>query len=135
MGNFQALVVEDDINLANIFAIVLGAQGWEVQVVHYGDEALEQIGATHPHLVVLDVNLPYVSGTEILREIRANSDLAATKVIIATANARAAEQITEEGLADIVLNKPLRVQDIIAFSQRLMGNAAANQVPVIDGDL
>ena len=105
MTKFLALVVEDDSDLAQLFAMALRDAGFETQVVLSGDAAMEQLGTITPDLVVLDLFLPHVSGSDILGYIRADERLAATRVIVVTASVRAAEALHTQ--ADLVLVKPL----------------------------
>ena len=105
MSDLSALIVEDNEDLADIFAQALQTAGFETQTAVAGDTALMHLSSTTPTIVILDLNLPRVPGTEILRHIRADSRLAKTKVIVATAFPRMAEGLQEE--ADLVLLKPI----------------------------
>ncbi len=109
MGNTFGLVIEDDADLSLIFSQALQAAGFEAEIICAGDEALARLEATTPDIVVLDLHLPRVAGTDILRRIRADPRLAHTRVIIATAHPHMAESL--RGEADLVLLKP------ISFSQ------------------
>jgi DNA-binding response OmpR family regulator len=103
------LIIEDDQDLSIIFSEALQAAGFETEIVRAGDVALERLAATTPSVVVLDLHLPRVAGTEILRHIRADPRLAGVRVIVATAHPHMAESLRDE--ADLVLLKP------ISFSQ------------------
>ena len=109
MADPLALIIEDDYDLSIIFAEALQAAGFETQIVRAGDTALMWLSSTTPKVVVLDLHLPRVAGTNILREIRDNERLAETRIIVTTADARLAETLREK--ADLVLLKP------ISFSQ------------------
>jgi DNA-binding response OmpR family regulator len=65
MGKPFALIVEDDIELSDIFSVVLRASGMDTEIVRDGKQALGRINATMPDVVVLDMHLPNVSGLEI----------------------------------------------------------------------
>jgi len=104
-----ALVVEDDEDLSVIFSEALRAAGFKTKIAQAGDVALEMLAETIPGVVVLDLHLPRVAGMDILHEIRADERLADTRVIVATAHPRMAENLRDE--ADLVLLKP------ISFSQ------------------
>ncbi len=105
MTEFLALVVEDDSDLAQLFAMALRDAGFKTQVVLSGDAAMERLETIVPDLVVLDLFLPHVSGADILSHIRADERLTGTRVIVVTASVRAAEALHEQ--ADLVLVKPL----------------------------
>ena len=120
MVNPSALVIEDERDIARIFAKALRAGGFEVEIVHAGDEAIEWLGAHTPTLVVLDMQLPGVSGTEIFAHIRSQPQLSEVATIIVTAYPHIAEDLRNE--ADCVLFKPVsqaELRDLAArFSAR-----------------
>lgn len=112
-----ALVIEDDFDASLIFSKALQAAGHQVEVIRAGDLAVQRLGEIIPHLVILDLHLPEVDGTEILKQIRADERLAKTRVIIVTADARMAEPIRDE--ADLVLLKPATYSQVRDFALRL----------------
>jgi len=119
MSNLNALIVEDNDDLADIFAMALQGAGFETQIAPAGDVALMQLSSSTPDIVVLDLNLPRVPGTEILRHIRADVRLVSTKVIIATAYPRMLESIEDE--ADLVLLKPVSFVQLRDLATRFIG--------------
>ena len=65
-----ALIIEDDEDLANIFATALRGVGFEVEHIADGKKAQERLlGGDPPYLVLLDMHLPYISGGELLTNI------------------------------------------------------------------
>ena len=71
-----ALIVEDEYDISLIFAKALRAAGFEAEIVHSGGQALEWLASNVPHIVVLDLQMPKVAGTEVLEHIRADPRLA-----------------------------------------------------------
>lgn len=110
MNHPTALIVEDEYDISVIFAKALEAAGFETEVAHAGDTALERLSSAKPDVVVLDLNLPNVPGAEILQRIRADARLTDTKVIVATAYPDLADVDIHDD-ADCVLCKP------VSFSQ------------------
>lgn len=110
------LIVEDDPRLSDIISITLQAD-FETEACLDGASALERLKQTTPDIVVLDLNLPGISGADILAHIRADGRLAATRVILATADERQAETLTDE--ADIVLLKPVSPAQLRELSLRI----------------
>jgi len=98
------LIVEDDPKLNEIIIIALQAD-FELEACTDGGAAMEQLKSITPDIVVLDLNLPGSSGKEILAYIRSEERLAKTRVILATADERQAETLTNN--ADIILLKPV----------------------------
>ena len=66
MGKPTALVIEDEYDISIIFARALRQAGYETSIVRSGDTALAWLSAEVPDLVILDLNLPRLPGTEIL---------------------------------------------------------------------
>ena len=110
MSRPLALIVEDERDISIVFSRALNAAGFVTEVMQTGDTALEWLSTGSPDIVLLDLNLPQVTGEEILRHIRSDPRLAKTPVIVATAYARLAENIREQ--ADRVLFKPVSFRQL-----------------------
>jgi len=110
MSNPVALVVEDDRDLAALFAIALRMAGVETEIVHAGDTALARLDVLVPDLVVLDLHIPRTAGRDILRQIRADVRLSGTRVVVVTGDTLAAEDIRNQ--ADQVLIKPFSFDEL-----------------------
>lgn len=122
MNKPLALVVEDEYDVSIIFAKALKAAGFETQVIRSGDLALTWLSSMTPDVIVLDLNLPNVPGTEILHRIRADARLTSAKVIVATAYPRLAEGLHNE--ADWVLSKPVSFGQLRELAARLASRAS-----------
>ncbi|MBN1813214.1 MAG: response regulator [Anaerolineae bacterium] len=109
MSDLFALVVEDHVDSAIIFSEAVKRAGFEVETIRDGKAALERLAAVEPDVVILDLNLPRVSGVDILRQIRSDPRLANTRVVVVTAHDELLNSIQDQ--ADLVLVKP------VAFSQ------------------
>jgi CheY-like chemotaxis protein len=116
MSKPLALIVEDDPHLSRIFSITL-SETFETETVTDGSQALERLKEVVPHLLVLDINLPGVSGAEILHAVRSTERLGAVRVILATADSRQAHDLQDK--ADIVLLKPISPAQLRDLSNRL----------------
>jgi DNA-binding response OmpR family regulator len=112
-----ALIIEDDPDLSTIFGSALKAAGFQIEVIRDGALALERLSAVVPAVVVLDLHLPEVAGTDILAQIRADSRLTDTRIIIASADSRLAESLRDQ--SDIVLLKPISFSQLRDLSARL----------------
>lgn len=113
----SAVIVEDDEDLAQIFALALQDAQFDTEIVCRGDIALERISQTLPDLVVLDMFLPHLSGEQILQQIRANEKLSKTRVIVASAIPQLAEKW--RGKVDLVLIKPIGFRQLRDLAGRL----------------
>jgi DNA-binding response OmpR family regulator len=117
MSNPRALIIEDEVDLADIFAKAIQSAGFDVQIIRRGDAALEWLSQITPDLVVLDLHLPGVKGTDILERIRDDEQLSAMRVIVATADPRMAEDLYEK--ADLILLKPIGYLQLQDLAKRL----------------
>lgn len=126
MTNPLALIIEDDADLANIFAEALQAAEFATEIIAAGDVALERLRVTVPVVVVLDLHLPKVSGMEILPQIRADERLAKTRVIVATADPVMGDSLTD--IADIVLIKPISFGQLRDMAARLKPTSSVASV-------
>lgn len=111
----QILVVEDESDIAALVAFQLTHAGYRVRTASTGREALRAIDTEPPDLVVLDLMLPEVSGTQVLRTIRSRKETADTPVIVLTA--RGEEKDRLEGFelgADDYIAKPFSPKELVA---------------------
>ena len=111
-----ALIVEDDPDLINIFARALEISEYKTHTVSTGEDALKVLAEFEPDIVVLDLHLPGISGGEILQTIREDGRLRQTRVILATADYRTAEDLRDQ--ADLVLLKPISFKQLRDLSAR-----------------
>jgi CheY-like chemotaxis protein len=121
MDDRSALIIEDDSDLALIFAEALQAAGFDTGIVRHGDHALARLAVAAPDIVVLDLHLPHVSGADILRQIRTDERLAHTRVIVATADPRMADMLQDQ--PDLVLLKPISFSQLRDLAARLASTA------------
>lgn len=114
-----ALIIEDDEDLANIFAEALRGVGFTVEHVTDGKVAQDRLrNGQPPFLILLDMHIPHVSGGDLLTNIiKKEEHLARTMVIITTADARMGETYGE--LADFVLIKPISFVQLRDLTSRL----------------
>jgi two-component system phosphate regulon response regulator PhoB len=118
-----AIVVEDDLFLSEIYSDTLRGIGVSVETYYDGDSALRKIQTARPDLVVLDLNLPKVSGIEIFREMRKRTETAETWVLIVTANPMQAAELNETETDSqnlLVLAKPVSVDQLEQLARRLI---------------
>jgi CheY-like chemotaxis protein len=88
------LIVEDNPLAAGIYRSLLSSQGFAVEVAADGVAGVETVKRVHPDLVLLDLVLPKIDGAEVLRQIRADAETAATPVVLLS-NAYSQSRIDE----------------------------------------
>lgn len=113
-----ALIIEDDADLSNIFAVALRGIGFEVEIASDGRIAREQLRASDaPFLILLDMHLPHVSGKDLLGDMKSDPRFANSWIIISTADARLAEQYRDQ--VDFALIKPVQYGQLKDLASRL----------------
>lgn len=114
-----ALIIEDDEDLASIFAEAMRGVGFDVELVADGRVAQERLtNGVPPFLILLDMHLPHISGADLLTNIiRKDERFANTVIIITTADARMGEAYTEQ--VDFVMIKPISFVQLRDLTSRL----------------
>ncbi|MEI6044188.1 MAG: response regulator transcription factor [Chloroflexota bacterium] len=106
------LVVDDEINIADLARMYLTKEGFEVITANDGDEGLRLFRSRRPTLVVLDLMLPGVDGYEVCRQIRKDAN---TPIIMLTARGDDVDRIVGLELgADDYLTKPFNPRELVA---------------------
>ncbi len=106
------LLVDDDAALLEVTSIVLAAEGYRVLTAEDGVEALRILSRENLDLVVLDVMLPRMSGFEVLKKIREQSDV---PVILLTAKSQSVDKVVGLELgADDYITKPFDTKELLA---------------------
>lgn len=118
----RILLAED--NEFNIIAFTdyLNAKGYQVTVAHNGREALSLAKETHPHLILMDIQMPEMDGLETIRQLRTLSEFAQTPIIALTALTMPGdrERCLAAGANDY-LAKPVTLKGLIEKIQLLLG--------------
>jgi DNA-binding response OmpR family regulator len=123
----RILVVEDEEDLAGLLLYNLRAVGHVVEHAHTGAAALGRVKEFRPDLVLLDLMLPDIDGTEVLQAIRRDKDLEHTSVMIVTARGEQADRIAglELGANDYVA-KPFGIRDLVLRVEAVLNALARN---------
>jgi DNA-binding response OmpR family regulator len=112
----RILVVEDETDIAQLIKHTLERGGdANVEVVSSGDAALKAVGEAPPDLMILDLNLPVVDGTEVCRLIRARPATAGLPIIMLTARTAETDRVSGLDLgADDYVTKPFSLRELAA---------------------
>lgn len=124
-GTPNILLVEDEENIALAIELLLSRDGYDVLRVADGTQALPNIRAQKPDLVILDVSLPGRSGYDICQALRLTPELAHIPVLMMSARTAPAEQ--RKGLAmgaNAFLTKPFAIEDLRSQVARLINGGA-----------
>ena len=109
----KILVIDDEPDLRELVRVNLDQAGYSVETASSGREALHALRRSAPDLVVLDLMLPDISGTELCRKIRSDSALADIPVIMLTAKAAEVDRVVGFELgADDYVTKPFSPREL-----------------------
>jgi DNA-binding response OmpR family regulator len=112
----QVLVVDDEHDIAGLIKHSLERGGdIDVDIVGTGDEALKAVNERTPDLIVLDLNLPVLSGLEVCRILRARASTARVPIIMLTARTSESDRVTGLDVgADDYITKPFSLRELAA---------------------
>ena len=132
----KALIVDDDLDLADVVSFTMRRAGFEVILAHDGQLALQRWQEEEPDLIILDLNLPKLDGLTVCQRIRAEAD---TPIIILSV--RGGEDDVVRGLelgADDYIVKPFSPRQLVARAEALLrraGTAHISPAPMAAGGL
>lgn len=121
----RILIVDDHPTNRRLPAALLRQHGWEVDIAADGEAALDKLAIADFDAVLLDLNMPEVSGFEVCRRIRADALLAHLRVYAYTAMTTQDQMLQHAGFDD-VLAKPLSAEKLIAMLQRKTDESLAS---------
>lgn len=119
----RVLVVDDEPSFREGLKIALSAEGFEVDVAVDGEDALARYELTQPDILLLDVMLPRMSGIEVCRRIRSESN---TPIIMVSAKREEIDTVVglEVG-ADDYVSKPYRVRELVARMRTVLRRSSS----------
>jgi two-component system phosphate regulon response regulator PhoB len=118
----RILAVDDEPDLLELVRMGLDAAGYEVETATTGAAALERLRAAPPDLVLLDLMLPDLSGTELCKRIRADARLAELPVIMLTAKGEEVDRVVGFELgADDYVTKPFSPRELALRVRAVLG--------------
>ena len=129
----KILIVEDNALNIKLFCDILAAHGHEPHAVSDSRLAFDSARTFEPDLVITDIQLPHVSGLELIRMLRADEGMRAVPIMAVTAYAGAGDEdrIRAAG-AESYVSKPISVVKFVATVEELLAARAAGQSPVED---
>jgi len=132
----KILVVDDEPNIIELARLYLEREGYQVEGVSTGQDALSKQNTGHPDLIVLDLMLPDIDGFEVCRQLRAKSDI---PILMLTARKDDVDKIVGLELgADDYFTKPFNPRELVARVKAILRRYQAGLKPTetIDiGDL
>ena len=128
MSSSSILVIDDEPQIRRVLRSTLSFRGYEISEAATGEEAVELAGKLKPDLILLDVNLPGISGIEACQEIRRTSE---TPIIMLTVrNAERDKVVALDAGADDYVTKPFGIEELLArVRASLRRHAPAEAMP------
>lgn len=135
MSAATILIVDDEPQIRRVMRTTLTSHGYSVVEAASGEEALEKLRAERPDLIILDVNMPGISGIETCAEIRTSSDVPIIMLTIRNSE-RDKVQALDAGADDYVV-KPFGVQELMARIRAALRRSAPGDAapPFLTDDL
>ncbi|MFZ0391091.1 MAG: response regulator transcription factor [Calditrichia bacterium] len=119
--NPNIMVVEDDEDIGELVLFNLDKEGYRTRLFTNGDTAFEEINKQPPDLLILDLNLPGLSGIEICKYLRENARTKNLPVIMLTARTQEIDKVIGFQIgADDYITKPFSVRELVARIQALL---------------
>ena len=120
-----ALVIDDNFHNRHIFRIALEHAGYGVTESDDGLKGLSELKRRAFELVILDLRMPGMDGSDVLRIMRKSDEWQSTQVVVVTANPH---MVTDDvrTMADYVLQKPVDIPTFSALAQRLYAQGIKN---------
>lgn len=124
----KILIVDDEKRIRDLIVFRLESKGFEILDANCGTDALAQVDAHQPDLMVLDVMMPDMTGLDVCRQIRAKG----ISVKIVMLSAKVQKQDEEAGLAagaDLYMTKPFRAKQLIQKIEEVLGEEPESVAP------
>ncbi|TDQ37430.1 response regulator transcription factor [Aureibacillus halotolerans] len=129
MSQKRVLIIEDEENIARVLKLELDYEGYEADTAHTGSEGLAKYREQSWDLVLLDVMLPEMSGTDILQRIRTKGD--ETPVIMLTARDAVSDKVAGLDLgANDYVTKPFQIEELLARIRAVLRLNGSSKDPV-----
>jgi two-component system response regulator RegX3 len=129
----KVLIVEDEVSFSDALAYLLKKESYEVEVAVNGAEAIERFQSFNPDLILLDLMIPEVSGTEVCRVIRSTSQV---PIIMLTAKDSEIDKVVGLELgADDYVTKPYSSRELLARMKAVMRRNSGESVGLEEGAL
>jgi DNA-binding response OmpR family regulator len=121
------LVVEDDLDVAEMLSVYFRIQGYSVRVVNWGKEAIQVCFEKLPDIILLDIRLPDIDGFEVATRLRSNRRTANVPIIFLTEKRDRPDRLKGLELkADDYMTKPFDVQELRLRVRNIIGRTRSN---------
>ena len=116
----KILIVDDEAEICSVLRLFFQKQGYQVVTCTDGDGAIALAAQERPHLIILDMKMPGISGVEVLRLLRENHNAAKIIILSAVKDDNVIQETLRLG-ADGYLTKPFRLEHVAQLMQSVLG--------------
>ena len=122
--NVKIAIVEDDIAIVQMYQLKFRAEGYEVAFAEDGEQGLQLIEEFQPDIVLLDLMMPVMNGTEVLKKLRKEDWGKDLKVIVLTnmSESEAPDEMNELGVEEYIVKSDLTPKEVTAKIKQALGN-------------
>lgn len=119
----KVLYIEDEEAMIDLVRLILKPRGFEVIGAEGGQQGLDKVRMEKPDLILLDLMMPGVDGWEVLRQLRADDELAAIPVIVITVRSRGMDEASGRDIAGVedYITKPFGQTRLLESIDRVLG--------------
>ena len=127
----KILIVEDDVNLRDVYSSRLEAESYTMSHADNGEEALAVAVRERPDLILLDVMLPKISGFDVLDIIRTTPEIAHTKVVMMTALSAPKDKERGEklGVDKFLVKSQVTLEEVVTTIKSVIDSSASSEAP------
>ena len=132
----KILIVDDEKDIVDLVAYNLGRNGYETLTAHDGNDALASAAKNSPDLIILDLMLPGIDGTEVARRLKADSQTANIPIVMLTAKGEETDVVVGLTLgADDYVTKPFSMKVLLARVGSVLRRSEAGSASPGEGGL
>jgi pilus assembly protein CpaE len=126
----KILIVDDDADALRLMSYTLRLEGYEIVTAESGTQAITAVERERPSLVVLDIMMPDMSGTEVCRRLRSAAQTATLPILILSAKTQVQDKVAAfKGGADDYVTKPAEPSEFVARVESLLLRASRGAAP------
>lgn len=118
----RILIVEDEISIVELLTLVLAREGYEIHVCQSGRDAVAKMKEVHPHLVILDVMLPGLDGTAIIKIMGEDEALSSIPVLVTSALLESEKMFQPYPQVKGFCSKPFELKGLVTKVKQFIGD-------------
>ena len=117
----KVLIIDDDASMSAMLSMILRGEEISVSMARNGEDGLRIANEEHPNLIILDVNMPGISGFQVCERIKSQPATRNIPIIFHSVNSRIADQKMGKSLgAEEYLSKPVKPEELLKSVRRYL---------------